>query len=240
MSRHTRLLTALLAASALALHAAPEERVLFKDNFDRHPVGPISPGSITDVIAWEGPAPLEFGWVGITEDYPMSGRETRDRLRVVALHDNTPSANRAPSVQFLWSGKAPTDGRISVEWSFLVPELDPYTGIFFLGNHWNDSSAAIILSNGRLLLHHDKGDATRKVIGAYTPGKWHTLKADLDVSARTIDVWFDGNKAFNGGAWLTTAPRTTDRLSIVSDFAPVDRAGGPVLYIDDVKAAALP
>lgn len=226
----------LLAALPVASLA---DDVLLKENFDNLPVGRVSPALPTRIICWEGPNAGKFGRFQISDQFPGSEvfSSDGDRLNVLAIQDISPAANQAPSVMLPWKDRGPKSGHLLCSWDFLVPVEAPYLALFFFGNHWQDSAAAIVLSDGKILLHADKGDASRVTIGE-TPGVWHTIKADLDIDARVLDLWVDGKKVAAKVPWLATAPKTIDRIMVLSDLAQADRAGAAVLYLDNAEVVA--
>lgn len=235
----TTLLSTFLAALPLSSLA---DEVLVKENFDDTSVGPVYVGRFPHIIAWEGRSEAEFGRFEITDTFPgsESAAAGRDRLNVIAINDNSPDRDKSPSLVFPWDDRAPQSGRLVVSWDFMVPAGSPYLGIHFFGNHWTNSSAAILLSNGRVILHADKGDASRLRVGSYTPGTWHAIKAELDIDARTLDLWLDGKKVANAVPWLATAPKAPGRLSTVAELSATDHAGAAVLYLDNIQAVAVP
>lgn len=212
---------------------------LFRETFDNLPVGRVSTALPSRIVCWEGPDTGKFGRFQISDQFPGSEvfSSEGDRLNVLAIHDISPAANEAPTLMLPWKDRAPKSGHLICSWDFLVPVESPYLALFFFGNHWQDSAAAIVLSDGKIYLHADKGDASRITVGE-TPGIWHTIKADLDIDARMIDLWIDGKKVATRISWLATAPRTIDRLLVVSDLAQADRAGAAVLYLDNIEVVA--
>lgn len=217
-------------------------QTLVKENFDSLPVGHVASGRYPHIIPWEGPSEREFGRIEITDQFPGSESTAtgKDRLNVIAIHDNSPALNKSSSLVFPWKDKAPTSGRLTLSWEFLVPVEPPFLGIHFLGGSWDSSAAAVLLADGKIILHANKGDTTRLTVGAYQPGKWHALKAELDITARTLDLWLDGKKVANAVPWLASAPKSIDRLSTVADFAPVDRHGAAILFLDNIDVTAVP
>ncbi|AHF89119.1 hypothetical protein OPIT5_01410 [Opitutaceae bacterium TAV5] len=228
----------LLALAALLLpFAVSASEILIKENFESIPTGRIAPGRYTHIVPWQGPS-RQFGWIGVTDQYPESAASGKDHLNAVAFYDSASDKNKAPSLQFRWEDKAPQSGILTLAWDFLVPVEKPFLAIHFLGSNWKNSTAALLLADGAIILHADKGDASRIRIGTYTVGVWHSIKVTLDPGARTLDVWIDGKKAVNAISWLETSPKTIDRFSTVADYAPVDRMGAAVLYLDNIEVSA--
>lgn len=217
---------------------AQAEEVLLKENFDRLPVGRVLAGKYPHIVAWEGPS-RQFGWVGITDEYPQSAAAPKDHLNVIALYDRAAEKNKAPSLQFRWENKDPKPGKQTLSWDFLAPMDKPFMAIHFLGSNWSNSTAAILLSDGNIILHADQGNASRLRIGTYKVGIWHTIKVTHDIAARTLDVWLDGKKVANAISWLAAAPNTIDRLSTVADYAAVERDNAAVLYLDNIEVSTV-
>lgn len=239
-SKQTKTALVLGAIFAIAPASSLTAEVILKENFDTLSLSHVGAGRYPHVVAWEGPSAREFGYVQITDQFPGSETATvgKDRLNVLAIHDTSAAPNKAPSLVFPWKDKAPSSGHLSISWDFLVSAQPPFYGINFLGNSWDGSAAGIILKDGNILLHANKGDSTRLNIGSYKTDTWHTLKAELDIAARTLDIWLDGKKVANAVPWLASAPVTIDRLSTVADFAPVERSGSAVLFIDDLEVSS--
>lgn len=228
----------LFSVALLTLPLLAAADTLFKENFDRLPSGPVDPDAYAGIVPWEGPSAGEFGRMFIVDDVPEAVPSGKDRLHSIALADNSAAPAKAPSLILSWQNKAPASGRLSIAWEFLVPVAEPFLGIQFLGHTWDSSAAAILLQNGEIILHADKGDTARIRVGPYVQGRWHAIKADLDLGARTIDLWLDGKKVVNAVPWLAAAPKTIDHLNTVADFSEEDRAGTPVLYLDNIEVVS--
>lgn len=235
--RYKQTLACVLLAALPGVALADE--VLFRENFDSLQAGRVTPVLPSRIVCWEGPHTGKLGRFQITDQFPGSEvfSSDGDRLNVLAIQDISPAINQSPTLMLPWKDRGPGSGHLLCSWDFLVPVEAPYLALFFFGNHWQDSAAAIVLSDGKILLHADKGDPSRVTIGE-TPGVWHTIKADLDIDARMLDLWVDGKKVASRVPWLATAPKTVDRLLVLSDLAQVDRAGAAVLYLDNIEVVS--
>jgi hypothetical protein len=205
---------------------------VYRENFETMATGRVIPGRDQHIAPWEGPS-RQYGWVGITDQYTESS-VGKDHLNVIALHDSSALVNKSPSLQFRWGTKAPLSGRMTIAWDFLVPVEKPFQGVQFIGNTWDSSAAVILLTDGEVILHADRGDASRVRIGEYKVGVWQSLEISLDIDARTLDVRLNGKKVAKGIPWLASSPKMIDRLSCLADYAPVDHGGAAVLYLDNI------
>lgn len=228
------LLPALPCVFASAADAAPAPRtaVLLDENFEKLHPGPIAPGAHDHIVSWEGTSEREYGYASVA---PAPSRaKPGGHGNTLALHDLSARSDQSASLLFRWS-PAP---RVSVAWDFLVEADDPFLGIHFLGNNWDDAAAIVLLANGVIHVQHAGGDTDRAVIGIYRPGEWRSLRLDLDSSTRTFDLHLDGKKVLSGLGWQRSAASALSVLSTVGDYSTAARDGAAVLRLDNIKVIA--
>lgn len=227
----SRILVAGLVAATASLHAAS----LLDETFEKLPLGPVAPGAHDAIVPWEGPAEREYGYVSIL---PAPAAATpAGQGKTVALHDNTARPDHSASLTFRWEAAAAS---VSVAWDFLVVSEQPFLGIQFLGNNWEDSAVIVVLSEGAIQVQHAGGDSDRATIGTYKPGQWRSIRVDLDPTAKTFDAYLDGKKVLAGYDWQRSAKAVPSSLGVVGDYSASDHQGEAVLHLDNVKVSSQP
>ena len=221
--------TGLLATSFGFLASAANAGVLLDENFDGMNAGEL-PGS-GPVHQWRGPENGLFGFIEVTSE-KASGEQGKS----IRFCDNSAKPNGSPILTAEW--KTPVAGSLTVEWKVMVPVSEPYISLQFIGSNWDDAPVIVIFENGKIAV--DFADGKRTDLGPYENSKWYVIKAELRQADKTFDLYLDGKQVIKSYAWRSIKKVNLSNLSIGADFSAADRAGAPVLYIDDLKVSVTP
>ncbi len=205
-------------------------KALVTKDFDSIPGA--APLSRKPFQVWRGPEGNLYGNIEISDANATGGSG-----KAIFFRDTSSAFGCGPNLTIDWKEYSPATGHLVVEWKWMVPIEGPYFAGMFLGRDWSDAAAILLFENGLVWVQYGKGDK-RELLGKYTAGEWRVVKFDLDIEERTFELFLDGAKAVNGFPFQIISPKTVDRLSIVADFAAIDRKGAPVLALDNVKVEA--
>jgi hypothetical protein len=205
--------------------------VLIHEDFEAVDEGlvPDKGRPIGTLLKWEGNEQPMLGTVGVAANPSDGGGKA---LRVT---DSSPAESMSPSVRANWT--SPAAGALVVEWKLLVPVEGTYVSPAYLGGGWDDAAAILIVENGEITVQYG-GKAARLKIGKYKPNTWHTVRFELDLTSRKFHFYLDGTKRANGLSFQTENKKV-EFLEIFADYAPVERNGSPVLYLDDITVETL-
>lgn len=213
---------------------------LFESNFGSKKKGEIAPNRVMadhDGVAnfWQGPKIGDYGHFAITE--PPEGMDGAADSSVLAIYDNSPEKDKAPTFSIRLSKEPIQAKTVVVEEKILIPIKGPYQALITIGKgSWNSAVAIFSLNSGKIETWQLGDGFTR--VGKYSPAAWLTLKVVIEMEKKTYDVYVDGIKTGSAIPWAFTQNTSLTFFEVVSDLQPVDRMGEAVLYIEYVKITA--
>lgn len=229
-----------IVLAALALLSPSRAEVLFEANFAEQPAGELgNTHKISDhngtALFWQGPGAKEFGYFSVTDSPESGGGSGKLAL---AFHDNMSENGKAPGLSVKLGDSPPASAKtLTLETKLLVPFSGPYLGLIGVGKgSWANAAALITLSNGKINVWQP-GDIYT-TIGAYEPSVWFDLRIVLDLAKKTFDVYLNGEKAGNEIPWAHDPKDPVDYFEMFADLNPVERAGDPVLFVENLKISA--
>lgn len=216
-----------------------QAETLFESDFGSQQIGEIGANrsmanSEGGAHFWQGPNVGEYGRFAIAET--PDGAEGGSGKSVLAIYDNSPEKNKAPTFFIRLSSEPEKVKQLTVEEKILIPVAGPYQALIGIGKgSWAGAAAVFSIRSGKIEAW-SPGDVFTNV-GRYSPNVWMVFRVVLDLEKKTYDVYVDGIKTGSSIPWAFTKNTSLTYFEVVSDLQPADRMGEAVFYIEYVKIA---